>query len=238
MAIEDYAHRVNPRAESSGPDEWECEIDTVKECGKAPKDDELIVFVKPMVKRKIDLLMDKYTSREWLAYLFGTKTDDEIMIEDMDVPKQKATAAAVNDVEYEVPEGKSIIGVIHSHHSMGTNFSGTDDNWINLNHDVSILVAHNGITARVRWTAPCGAKKAIRAKVRLSFDVDLNEEEFMADVEKKLEEERVVTHGRYSFVDDDYYEGGYGQNWYNKDKESDVPDGTSLRDALKADGIT
>lgn len=224
------------------PDEWECEIDTVKDCSKAPKDDDLIVYIKPLVKRKIDLLMDKYKNREWLAYLFG-EVGEQIIIEDMDVPKQRATAARVDEVEYKVPEGKRVIGVIHSHHSMGATFSGTDDTWINMNHDISILVAHTGIQSRVRWTAPCGAKKAVKAKVRLMLDVDMDAEKFLSDVESKLEEEAKRFVPRYSsmgggFDDDDYQYTGH--SWENKDvadNPADVSPILSLREALKADGI-
>jgi proteasome lid subunit RPN8/RPN11 len=221
-------------------DEWECEIDTVKECSKAPKDDEMIIFLKPLVKRKIDLLMDKYKSREWLAYLFG-EVGERIVIEDLDVPEQTATAARVEDVEYEVPEGKRVIGVMHSHHNMGCTFSGTDDSWINMNHDISILVAHSGIQARVRWIAPCGAKKPIKAKVRLMLDVEMDAEKFLADVEEKLREPAARHVPRYGFDDGEY--GSYPYSaygaWHNRDISNNKADEKeeTLREALKADSI-
>lgn len=217
------------------PDEWECDIDTVKDCSKAPKDDDLIVYLKPLVKRKIDLLMDKYKTREWLAYLFG-QVGEKIVIEDMDVPKQNASAARVDEVEYQVPEGKRVIGVIHSHHNMGATFSGTDDAWINMNHDISILVAHSGIQARVRWSAPCGAKKAIKAKVRLMLDVEIDAEKFLNDVEEKLKVEAVRYVPRHSSLDDDDDPTYAGHTWENPEIENKGKE-LSLREALRADGI-
>lgn len=198
---------------------WETEIDIVKECGKAPS--EIRVNFKPIVRKKIDLLMDKYKSREWLGYLIG----EGFNIHDLIIPDQTATGASVDDVHYSFPEGIKVIGVIHSHHSMGHNFSSKDDEWINQNHDISVLVSHNGIAIQCRWLSPCGAKKIVPGKVYIDYDVNLDENAFLTDANDKIKAPVYVP----------YQVTNYQHNWY--DTDTDIENETeevfpSLREAL------
>lgn len=201
---------------------WDSGLKMLPVCGRAPED--IIVFIKPNVKRKIDLLMEKYNSREWLAYLTGK----DFMVEDIMFPKQNASACRVDNVDFPSDIKDKIIGVIHSHHSMGSSFSGTDNEYINGNHDISIVVSHSSISGQVRWTTPCGGKMTVKAKVRFYLPTDFDEETFIKDVEEKM-----IVHEPIPIT---MYNRGWSyqdKRYYNPDVPSDDDISTpSLRDAM------
>lgn len=207
-------------------DFWESGLKQIKNCDKSP--DTITIWLKMKVKRKIDILMDKYKSREWLAYLLGKDN----IVDDIYFPKQNATAGTVDNIE--LPAEIKVMGVIHSHHGMGTFFSGTDDSFINGNHDISIVVAHNGFKGTVRWKTPCGCLKEVDAKIKLYVKTSFNEDEFIKDVEEKMKYEvPVVNYPRYG--NGYYYAEGYEK--YVKNSVKDDEDGKeehipSLRQAL------
>jgi hypothetical protein len=151
-------------------DDWEVELDIVKECSKVSDNGTSIVWIEPLAKVKIDALMEEYRSQEWLAYLLGDK--EEIVVKDIFIPEQTATAARVDDIECSEFNNLSVIGVIHSHHGMGTGFSHTDNTYVNQNHDISLVVAHSGIAGQIRSKVPCGAMMITDAKVKMRFCVD------------------------------------------------------------------
>jgi len=167
---------IVPEAEDS----WECKLDMVTACSKTP--DNVTVKISPLVKRKINLLMQKFTNLEWLAYLVGSN----YVVEDLFIPNQTVTAASVN-VDADTPQSdRPIIGVIHSHHTMGSFFSGTDDAYINMNHNISIVVSNKGMKAQARIKTPCGALRTIEAKVVTDLQVDLDEKVFEESVDEKV----------------------------------------------------
>lgn len=195
-------------------DEWENpQVICVKECERAPNSAE--VKVRPIVRMKIEALMKKYTSREWLAYLIGHPEIDPLLVEDIVIPEQVATSANVDDVVIQdglIPEGFKIIGVMHSHHNMNIGFSGTDENWINQNHDISILVSHKEIGGQVRYTTPCGAKKIVKCKVTVKHDIEFDGDAWIEEVSKNIKDR---TYTPSNFFDGDW-EGGYpygGGGW-------------------------
>jgi hypothetical protein len=151
-------------------DDWEVELDIVKECSKVSDNGTSIVWIEPLAKVKIDALMEEYRTQEWLAYLLGDKED--MTIKDIFIPEQTATAARVDDIECSEFNNLSVIGVIHSHHGMGTGFSHTDQTYVNQNHDISLVVAHSGIAGQVRSKVPCGAMMVTDAKIKMCFNVD------------------------------------------------------------------
>jgi proteasome lid subunit RPN8/RPN11 len=174
---------------------WESELDVVEECSKCPES--IQVFIKPLVKAKIDALMEKYTSQEWLAYLVGENN----VVEDIVIPKQEASATTVKNIEFSNEQGLPIIGVIHSHHNMGHDFSGTDNNYINQNHDISLCVSHSGVGGQVRWKTPCGALKIVEANIRLMMDTVLDKPGFLKEAEEFIKKPQppvisnIVTNG-------------------------------------------
>ncbi len=151
-------------------DDWEVELDIVKECSKVSDNGTSIVWIEPLAKVKIDALMEEYRAQEWLAYLLGDKED--MIVKDIFIPEQTATSARVDDVDCEDFNNISVIGVIHSHHGMGTGFSHTDHTYVNQNHDISLVVAHSGIAGQIRSKVPCGAMMITDAKVKMRFCVD------------------------------------------------------------------
>jgi len=164
-------------------DSWEVDLDIVEECGKACTNG-AIIWVKPLAKVKIDALMEEYKSREWLAYLLGDKESNTV--EDIYIPEQVATAARVDDVECGEFNDMPVIGVIHSHHSMGTGFSHTDHTYINQNHDISLVVSHTGIDGQIRHKVPCGALKISEIKVRMAFDIEFDKESFIKKAKENI----------------------------------------------------
>lgn len=162
--------------ESQEDDCWEVEVDTVEQCSKAPN--EVKVYLTPLVKAKINALMDKFQNIEWFSYLIGEKTDDNFLVEDLLIPKQTVTSSSVTNVQCPDFNHHKIIGAMHSHHHMGTGFSHTDDTWVNQNHDISLVVATNGIAGQVRWKTPCGGLMIVPAKVLPYINIDFDKESF------------------------------------------------------------
>lgn len=139
---------------------WDAGIEVVKKCDVLSHNKFSIVF-SVLVDEKIKRLMKVFPHLEWLGYLVGEvdRVHNNVYIEDIIIPRQRVSSGAVTNVEYEWNEGLPIIGVIHSHHGMGAFFSGTDDTYINQNHDVSIVVATRTgaeIKAQVRMKTDCG----------------------------------------------------------------------------------
>ncbi len=190
-------------------DDWEVELDIVKECGKVCDNGGAIVWIEPLAKVKIDALMKEYKSMEWLAYLLGDK--ENMTVKDIFVPEQSASAALVDDVECVEFNNLSVIGVMHSHHGMGTGFSGTDHKYVNQNHDISLVVAHSGIAGQIRSKVPCGALMITEAKVKLSFSVDgFEPDKFISKVKSNIKKKTYHYNQPVS--------PPYQQDWQKQDK--------------------
>jgi proteasome lid subunit RPN8/RPN11 len=196
----------------SSDEPWEVEIDCVEACSKTP--DKIDIWFLPLAKRKVDVLMKEYKNIEWLAYLLGKKGTREII--DLFIPNQNISSARVDNIQCEEYNDLSVIGVIHSHHSMGHNFSSTDNEWINQNHDISLCISHNGIGGQYRYKTPCGAFKIIDVNTRLKIEIDFDEKQFIESIKDKLKE-RTYTNTYYP---SGYYQGenyGWGnREWDNK----------------------
>ena len=101
------------------------------------------VYVEPMAKQKIALLMEAYPRDEWFAYLRGEIVGEDTFVDDITVPPHESFSSGSAVAEpFHVPKG--CVGVIHSHHSMGAFHSSTDRDYVDRNHPVSITVARNG----------------------------------------------------------------------------------------------
>jgi hypothetical protein len=177
---------------------WEVELDTVDSCGKAPQF--IDVFIGPLAKVKIDRMMELFRNIEWLAYLVGEGNK----VLDIVIPKQKVSSGSVTDIDSSVCNDGSVIGVIHSHHSMGNSFSKTDDDWINQNNDISLCISNNGINGQVRWKTPCGSLMSVKALVKTLIEVDFDVESFDKTVKENIEEKVYV-----------YYHQGYVKKSYS-----------------------
>ena len=147
------------------------------------------VYISPEAKIKIDILMDKFDHTEWLAYLIGNINEDSVYIDDIVIPKQEVTVVNVfvdpnNGINVET------IGVIHSHHDMGNEFSHTDDEFINANHNVSLCVTHKKIKGHVRVKVSdneYGIKDA-----NIVYDEFIDFKKFIDEIEKNISPMRYV----------------------------------------------
>jgi len=180
--IDDKFFEINEtnEAEETNDNFWECNLDMVSSCSKVP--DTVVVKISPLVKKKIDFLMEKFKNLEWLAYLVGK----DFYVEDLFIPDQVVSAASVNVSNNTVISDKPTIGVIHSHHSMNIGFSGTDDAYINMNHNISILVNHQRIESQVRVKTPCGAMKIVKGKVIVDLNINFDEKSFEETIDERI----------------------------------------------------
>ena len=198
---------------AGGRDSWEVEIDKVHNCDKVPAKQKVLIDL--FVKRKINALMKKYPNIEWLAYLLGDKKEDPYHIVDIYIPNQEVTATTVDNIQCPEFNDLPIIGVIHSHHGMGNGFSGTDHEWINQNHNISLCIAKSGIAGQVRMTTPCGALKIIEADIRVKYpDDEFDFNNWVGEETKKI---KTRTYQSNYNVGGNYYgrQGWYeGKGWH------------------------
>lgn len=187
---------------------WEVELDVVNACGKGPT--RKVVWIGRIAKLKIDALMGKFRNQEWFAYLLG----DEMRVKDLYLPEQRATGAFVGDIENDEYNKLPVIGAIHSHHHMDVDMSSHDHEFVNSNHNISLLVQRNSqgqrITGQVRIKVPCGALYITDADVRLDLEVEFDKKSFMKEIDDRINKKKpqpqrtVVTHmpDRPGFVPD------------------------------------
>lgn len=216
-------------------DFWENDIKEVKECSKAPEELKIIMNILPA--QKIKLLNEKFKNIEWLAYLVG----DGLEVKDLYIPYQEVSSVTVDNIKSPEYNRMNIIGVIHSHHNMNNSFSGTDDEYINKNHDISICVSSNmNMNAQVRWKTPCGSIKIIKGVVDIIYDKDISWiEEFLEEVDKRIKKKFINLSGMYhdwqsyknhlhnnqKLIDDYDYDYDYDYNDdYNDDGIEEVDD--------------
>lgn len=212
---------------------WETDMEIIDGCGKVAKD--FHIFIMPLAKAKIESLMKEYKSLEWLAYLIGEIDweKEKAVVRDLYIPEQTISAAAVNNVG---PVNMETVGVIHSHHSMGAFFSGTDDDYINQNNDISIVVAHDGMKAQVRAKTPCGAYAIVDASVSIDLGINFDSDGFIKEIKDKLKR-HTYKYGKY--YNRSYYgygsgylpRGGYYQNntFWDTEEESTEKNDTEIK---------
>lgn len=164
---------------------WEVEIDCVDECSKVQNLVE--ISFKPVVKTKVQVLMDKFPNIEWLVYLLGEERffdgEKDYIINDITIPIQTVSASNVWDIDCPEYNNLPIVGVMHSHHGMGTGFSKTDHDFINSNHNISLVISNNKIAGQVRIQTPCGSIKIVNnVKIIHLLDDNFDKETFLAEI--------------------------------------------------------
>lgn len=127
-------------------------------CPELPNLTGVEVYITKDVVERISFLMQRMGSLEWLAYLEGRENNPKLyIITGLYIPEQIVTAGYVDVTGFQsLPD--NVLGTIHSHHSMGTFFSSTDELYLEGNHKINIVVAHNGLKASITQQAPCGSK--------------------------------------------------------------------------------
>jgi hypothetical protein len=177
---------------------WEIKQDCVTACSKVEKNVDVFMNIKS--RRKAMLYMKWAGAREWLAYLVGKMENGKYIIEDLYLPDQRTSSVLVDKVDTTEFNRLSIVGVIHSHHEMGAgdvdnpSFSGHDAEFINSNHNLSLLAGKDGtgfkIVGIARAKTPCGAFIQIKALVKALVE---NSEEDKALKDEFLEKTMTQT---------------------------------------------
>ncbi|MCD4658065.1 MAG: hypothetical protein K8S87_11055 [Planctomycetes bacterium] len=228
--------KKKPKSQLKGV--WESglgEIQEVEACSEVEKPE---ISITLTVLKKINLLMQEYDNLEWAADFLGTKDDvkNEIIISDIVVFKQEVDVASVVRKEY--TDIESLIGVIHSHHSMQNKFSHIDDEFVNSNHDLSAVVsfAENplGLVINITYRVLTNCKGYYRFN-NLSWRLDwtfenLDEDVFIADAKEKIVE-RVGCQskdGYYDLMFDFPFEFSAGK----RNKSLSKPEILSIEDEL------
>lgn len=199
-------------------DNTEQELKIVGECGHKPNTTSVITFSRA-VKSKIDLLMKAYPSLEWLAYLVGDA--ETLLITDLIIPEQNVTGASVHVTGPH--DNTNVIGVIHSHNTMGAFFSGTDNTYINGNHGISVVVSTTGAKAQIRWITPCGSKLIMEASIAVEKEVFPGEDTFMEKAKENIKVPAPVVYyggGGYDYQMQSW-RGGGGYGFDHKYDKSD-----------------
>lgn len=151
-----------------------------------------VIYIEPIPKYKIELLMEEYASQEWLAYLVGkVSKKNNIFVEDISVPPHESVTSASAEAEpFNIPD--DCVGIIHSHHSMGAFHSGTDQNYVDKNFLVSITVARN--TAGLSFDAvscqqtPCGKTTTGKSVVKyVRPDPTFDSEAFLKEAKDNID---------------------------------------------------
>ena len=131
------------------------------ECGVVPAP---IIVISHRVDSKVAALMVEYPNTEWLAYLIGKGYE----VEDIVIPEQEVSAGSVEVKSF--PDRQDIIGVIHSHCSMGNFHSHVDNEYLVGNHNVSIVATSDGKYAgKVRVVTPCDKNLIRDAEVKFAY---------------------------------------------------------------------
>jgi hypothetical protein len=182
MILEGFKRVSDFVVSKSEPEYWESEVKEcfVEKCGMVSDTEEITILIEQKAREKINTLMKVMQNTEWLAYLVG----EGFLVKDIIIPKQVVSTAAVTNVVLE--EDVPVIGVIHSHHSMGNSFSGTDHDFVNSNHNISLLVSNTGFSGVVRKKLPCGSFLKAKANVKLILKPCIDKKSFIEEIKEKI----------------------------------------------------
>lgn len=134
------------------------------------------------------MALTSHLETEWGGY-FKAEMDQlgNWHISELIVPKQKASGALwepMHGEEFDFP------GVVHSHVNMVAKFSGTDDEFINANHQFSIVVNKMAqIDSVVTVELPCGLHKYVQGFVEITGLID-KMQDFLNSVLNKIKDNR------------------------------------------------
>lgn len=165
------------------------------------------VFIEPIARQKIEILMDEYKHQEWLAYLVGKLSDKgNFFVENISVPPHASAYGASAEAE-PFNQPKKCIGIIHSHHTMGAFHSGTDHDYVDKNYPVSITVArgqggHLTYDAVSYCKTPCGKTMLKKADVKyVQFAPLFNKDKWLEEAKSNIDKSKRT----YKASEDDEY---------------------------------
>lgn len=144
-------------------DSWSTEVEqkVAKECSYAPES-KTSILISETVWNVVEKLCSDIKV-EWQMFLIGTKDGQDIYITDYIIPKQKVTAASVENLECvdeKYISDNSIIASMHSHGTMKVFFSSTDKE-TNMSDIKYHIVVNNKLESLAieQIELPCGYKK-------------------------------------------------------------------------------
>ena len=166
---------------------WTADRQTVNSCELCDQRPP-VVEITPSLLVKTETLLGKYPHKEWIAYLVGNQNDNLYRLTDLRIPKQEQSSATSDIDEADQTDQADVIGTIHSHHTMGAFFSGTDDKYLVPNHPVAIIVANSGWACKVRRELPCGHYLAMKAKLQTASVVNVDIDSLIHTADEKISE--------------------------------------------------
>ena len=154
------------------------------------------VFLYPIPRKKIELLMNSYPSQEWIGYLSGRileKEEINFFIEDLVIPPHKEVSAVSAEAEpFHIQEG--CIGVLHSHNGMGAFHSITDQDYVDKNFPLSITVSKKKEELEFdivyKATTPCGKRFTVSCGKTILFvepSLGVNFERFLQKAKENID---------------------------------------------------
>ena len=125
---------------------------------------------------KLRYLQDKFKDVEFLVYGNATKIDNfSYVLDDIVVPEQVVGPVSVDNI---LTKGNYNC-VLHKHPGNSTGFSGTDEQYINSNHDFSIVICNdsklNNINGMASIQIECG--RYMKAKLDINVVIPTSKDE-------------------------------------------------------------
>ena len=156
------------------------------------------VFIEPVPRAKIELLMDKYQYQEWIGYLVGVKSaDGNYLVGDLSIPPHIEVSGVSAEAEpFHIPD--KCIGVIHSHNSMGAFHSGVDDDYVDRNFPFSVTVSK--VKGKIEFDTvsyqqtPCGRGAMVKGQVKYALPKRLDSTDFLTEATKNIDK------GKHTFT--------------------------------------
>ena len=114
-------------------------IPVIHNCSYAPSSSGTLLMTHTVLRTLAGAVWDR---KEWLALLLGTRSQNglRVKVTGLRVPQQTRSHGACDTVDEE-PLTPDIVGVVHSHHTMGAFFSNTDQKTLNTRFPLSIVIA-------------------------------------------------------------------------------------------------
>lgn len=186
-------------------------LKVVEKCSLAKDLEDPEITMDFIVMQKALAMTQEMGSREWLGYVKGFPTEKGFHIDEILIPKQTATYSDVEDIERVTDE--DIIGTIHSHHTMGTFFSGTDHDYIGANNPVMIVIDSKGNTkAAVRAKLQCGNYILLEAELTILYADNPEIKDFVTVSKSKIAEKVYVQANPCYQYGNNLHPYFYGQN--------------------------
>lgn len=183
-----------------------------------------IVYLEPIPKCKMELLMEKYPHQEWLGYLTGAMEENNFFVEDLVIPPHSEVSVISAKAEpFHIPD--NCIGVIHSHNSFGAFHSGTDQDYVDANFPVSITVSSKSDELEFDTVSHvitlCGREMVIKGSVRyVQPEPIFDTKAFMKEATENIDNGKKTV----------YVAGKYDRGtWCDQTRERDFPAGQPPR---------